>query len=303
METLLYIAGLGLGALALIGIVRGAWRRQDTERRDSERDRYRRRQEEQRAEKTRASVAQLIDRFFPFAKSAWNATTGQGTPRELLRRVLASTDGVVLGRADIGFNAVLMNSGRRQHLLCLEKSGFGKTTIALRLIQQDLTRGRGLCILGCEAELFRDWLLPLVPQERANKVIYFKPSDPACTLTWNMLSLEDGEDQALAAGELFAIFKRAVGETTIGARADAILSNAFGVLVGRNGATAPDSIHVPESSRSEVGATTSSRWQPMRARAAIAATGERDIGLRLSRGEVVTIVQPRGGTAIFENPV
>ena len=59
----------------------------------------------------------------------------------------------------------------------------------------------------------------MVPAGRAKDGIYFKPSDPNCTLTWNPLSVEDGEDQALAAGEMFAIFKRAIDEATIGARA------------------------------------------------------------------------------------
>jgi hypothetical protein len=72
---------------------------------------------------------------------------------------------------------------------------------------------------------------------RATEVIYFKPGDLGCPLTWNPLSLGEGEDRALAAGHLFAIFKRAVGELSIGARADAILSSAFSILVGRPEAT------------------------------------------------------------------
>src|SRR6185295_18964369 len=71
---------------------------------------------------------------------------------------------------------------------------------------------------------------------RDRDVILFRPSDPRCTLTWNPLTIDPGDDRALAAGELFAIFKRAIGETSIGARADAILSSAFSVLMARPGA-------------------------------------------------------------------
>ena len=246
METILYIAAAGLAIGTAAGLARGVWRHRDAQRRRAERDSYRERREVERHERAQAAVGQLVNRFFPFAKVAWNSVPGRGDARERLRRVLAETEGFVLGTADIGFDAVLPDATRRQHLVCLGKSGYGKTTIALRMIREDLRRGRGICILGSEAELFRDWLLPLVPSKRAKDVIYFKPADVACSLTWNPLSLEDGDDRALAAGELFAIFKRAIGELSIGSRADAILSCGFGVLVGLPGATLSSIIRLME---------------------------------------------------------
>ncbi len=237
MEILAYLFGGTLAVAFIVRFTRVAMRQRAAQRWSADRAAYRKRQEAERAKREAANVGVLVDRFFPFAKAAWEALSGHEDARERLRRALAGTEGIVLGVADIGFDAVLADQARRQHLLCLGKSGYGKTTIALRMIRDDLRRGRGLCILGSEAELFRDWVLPMVPKERANDVLVFRPADPGCTLTWNPLSVEDGEDQALAAGELFSIFKRSIGETTIGARADAILSAAFGVLVGRRGAT------------------------------------------------------------------
>lgn len=237
MDTLLHIAAAAVGAGAVVGVARRIWRTRDTTRRLAERETYRRRRAAERVEREDASVGALVDRFFPFAKAAWVAESGQTDARERLRNALDTIDGIVLGSADIGFNAVLPDSIRRQHLICLGKSGYGKTTLAIRMIRDDLRRGRGIFILGAEAELFRDRVLGMVPAERTKDVLLFRPADPGCTLSWNPLSLEDGEDQALAAGELFGIFKRAVGETTIGARADAILSAAFGLLVGRRHAT------------------------------------------------------------------
>ncbi len=241
METIAYIAAFGLAVLIAIKIAawiaRGAWWHRDAERRRADRDSYQERRETERRERAQAAVAQFVDRFFPFAKAAWDAGAGRGDGRQHLRRVLAETAGVPLGAADIGFNAVLPDAARRQHLICLGKSGYGKTTIALHMIRDDLLRGRAVCILGAEAELFRDWLLPMVPADDAKNVIYAKFSDPACSLTWNPNELEDGEDQSVAAGRLFVAVKQAGGEATIGARADAILSSAFAVLVGRRGTT------------------------------------------------------------------
>ena len=253
MESFLYITAaafaVGIAIRIAIWVTRVVWRRRDAERHVAGRQAYQQRREADRLERAQAAVRQLVDRFFPFAKTAWVACEGPRSPKERLRRVLANTDGIKLGTADIGFDAVLPESARVQHLICLAKTGYGKTTIAIRMIWHDLRRGLALCILAFEAELFRDQVMPLVPADRVRDVIYFKPADPACTLTWNPLDLEDGEDQALAAGQLFSIFKQAVGETTIGVRADAILSSAFSILVGRPGSTLWSVVRLLEDER------------------------------------------------------
>lgn len=238
-ETAAYIvAGVVLGAGLIVGLARGVVQARDVMRRQLERLAYQGRRQAERRRKEDAEVEQLVRRYFPFAREDFAAGMNtEGNPAERLTRILSVVPGVQLGTSSIGFPAVLPQSERRKHVLTLGKSGFGKTTIALRMVQDDLGEGRGLCVLGSEAELFRDWILPLVPASRAGQVIYFKPADPRCPLTWNPLVVEDGEDRALAAGELFAIFKRAIGEDSIGARADAILSSAFAILVGRRGAS------------------------------------------------------------------
>ena len=235
---LAFFLAVVVGGALVGGVVRAAQRRGDAERRHAERKAYEERERAERAGHAEATVLQLAERFFPFAVAAMKAHGGHGeTAKARLRETLDATPGIELGRASIGFPAVLPLSERRKHLIVLGKSGFGKTTIGLRLMRDDLREGRGVCILGSEAELFREWLLPMVPKGRAEEVIYFKPADTECSLTWNPLSLEMGEDQALAAGELFAILKRAVAEGSMGPRTDAILSSAFAILVGRPGAT------------------------------------------------------------------
>ncbi len=220
-----------------VGLARGVQHRRDVDRRAADRRAYKNRHGAEQRERARAAVAQLVEHYFPFLRARFDAdTTDDADPRDRLNALLRQSDGVQLGMTSIGFPAVLPTAERRKHLLVLGKSGFGKTTIMLALLQADLKAGRGICVAGAESELFRD-LLGLVPPARARDVIYFKPADPSCTLSWNPVELEEGDDRALAAGELFSIFKRAVGEDSIGARADAILSSAFAVLIGRHGAT------------------------------------------------------------------
>lgn len=241
MDLILWVV-FGFAALAATPVViRRSQLRNDAERRALERKAWQERKRERASQKAWAT----LHWYYPFARDAIRLHLSSGkAPRDALRAALDEGEGIRLGTGTHGFPAVLPLSQRRKHLIILGKSGFGKTTIGLRLIQDDLRQGRGICVLGAEAEFFRDWLLPLVPRQRAEDVVYLRPADPRCTLSWNALSLEDGEDQALAAGELFGIFKRAVGEASIGARADAILSSAFAVLVGRPGATLWSVIHL-----------------------------------------------------------
>jgi hypothetical protein len=76
-----------------------------------------------------------------------------------------------------------------------------------------------------------------MPASRRSDVIYFAPGDPACPLTFNPLSVEEGDDSLRAAEDLFTIFKRALSGDELGPRMQPILQNAFAVLVGRPDAT------------------------------------------------------------------
>lgn len=238
MGITIYFVASVLGVSLAIGFARGVMHQRDADRRAAEQRDYEERKRAESNDKAGAALHQIVASYFPFVReefAAWRTRDGNAGDR--LRKILGATLGLQLGIASIGFPAVLPLAERRKHLVVLGKSGYGKTTIALRMIKDDLDAGRGVGILGVEVELFRDSIMPLVPQSRASEVIYFRPADPRCALTWNPLALEDGEDRALAAGELFAIFKRAIGEASIGTRADAILSSAFAILVGRPGAT------------------------------------------------------------------
>jgi hypothetical protein len=237
VDTFAYIAAAGIGAGIAAGVARGAWQRRDAARRDAARQAYRRRREAERFDREAADVAAIVDRFYPFVKPAWSELPRHIDGRERLRVALAGIDGLSLGSADIGFEAVRPPSAELRGLGVFGKTGSGKTVIGLRMMRRAIRSGDGVVIVSSEAELPRDDVLPMIPPDRAADVVFFRPADPACTLTWNPLALEDGDDQAVAAGELFSVFKRAIGEASIGARADTILSAAFGVLVGRRGAT------------------------------------------------------------------
>ena len=138
MDALVYIAAAGLGAGIVAGAVRATISRRDAARRTAAEQGYQERCRAERARKKGAAVASLVGRFFPFAETAWRGSVGKSDARARLQDVLAGLDAVRLGSADIGFDAVLPDAVRRQHFLALGKSGYGKTTLSLHMIRDDL---------------------------------------------------------------------------------------------------------------------------------------------------------------------
>lgn len=224
---------LGLGGLAFLKL----WTRQheaDEARRRTKAEAYDQREQD----KAKGQLLAEIDRYFPFLREPFRIFTANGDPPEdAFWRALEDIEAVDLGTTFYGLPARLPIAERRKHLYVVGKTGSGKTTLLLHLIKDDLENGRGICVIAPEAELFRDWLLPMVPEERAEEVVYFAPGNPKNPVTFNPLAVEDGDDKGRAAEDLFAIFKRAVGEEEFGARMSPILGNAFACLTGRPGAT------------------------------------------------------------------
>ena len=143
--------------------------------------------------------------------------------------------GEVLGMPSINAPA-LSERERVRHLYIVGKSGSGKSTFLEHLIRGDIDAGRGLAVMGPEGDLFRQRLLPLIPEERSSDVIYFAPGDSDNTLALNPLAIESGTDRSLAAEELATILGRVFGDEGVG-RMQVVLSNALGALIGREGAT------------------------------------------------------------------
>jgi len=124
---------------------------------------------------------------------------------------------------------------RLRHLYICGKTGSGKSTLLEHLVNRDLRTGRGVGVIAPEGELFLR-LLSMVPRERLEDVIYLAPGKVESHIAFNPLVLEEGEDRARAAEDLFTIFKRTL-EKEMGARMEPILQNAFAALVGREGST------------------------------------------------------------------
>ena len=196
---------------------------------------------EQRDAKKRAAneaeAVRKIEQTFPFIKEAVRQRVAAGVaPVDAARAVLREVQGTVIGTARPGgFRVVIPTSVRRTHIATWGRTGAGKTTLGMHLLNDDLVAGHGLVVIGSEREAFRDHILPRIPKDR--DIVYFAPGDESCPLAWNPLSLEAGEDPDRAAGELFSIFRRALDQQSLGPRSDSIARNAFSVMAARKGST------------------------------------------------------------------
>jgi DNA helicase HerA-like ATPase len=228
--VLVLLAAAG-GAVILI---RYRQNRSDENRREADREAY----QERQSERTKEIFLDEVNCYFPFLTEPFQERVSNGeAPEDALLNALYDVPATDIGTTMYGLPARLPLAERTRHLYVVGKTGSGKTSLLLRLIQDDLETGRGLCVVAPEAELFRDWLLPMVPEERADSVVYFAPGQLDNPVTFNPLALEPGDDRGRATGELLSIFRSALGDAELGARMTPILGNIFSVLVNRPDST------------------------------------------------------------------
>ena len=151
---------------------------------------------------------------------------------------MLSVDGIELGSHSGGLPVILPNEYRDKHLYVVGKSGYGKTNFLRYLILQDLSQGSGVGVLAPELEMLTEEILPFIPEDRIQDVIYFNPKDLEYPVVLNPLHLEQGDDIDLHVDETFTILQRVVGDG--GPRMDEILRHSLYALTERRGSTLLD---------------------------------------------------------------
>ena len=144
-------------------------------------------------------------------------------------------DGVQLGVGATSRQPVWLDPElRTQHVYIIGKSGKGKTTLLRNLIAQDLQLGHGLAVLAPDDELYRDYLLPSIPEDRIRDVIYVDPGDLECPVPLNPLHLAKEEDLHEKVDETYRAFLRLVegqGESAGAPRMERILRMTLQTLM------------------------------------------------------------------------
>lgn len=137
---------------------------------------------------------------------------------------------------------VLPEGLRTRHTYIVGKSGSGKTTLIRNLVLHDLAAGHGLAVMGAEAELIEQEILPAIPESRWNDVVYVNPLDTTAPVPLNPLHVDTGEDLDLKVQETLSILQRLFEDDVSGAapRMETILRQSLYTLMQLPGSTLLD---------------------------------------------------------------
>ncbi len=127
---------------------------------------------------------------------------------------------------------------RRQHMYVIGQTGTGKSTFLKNMALQDIKSGRGVCIVDPHGE-FVEEILTMIPNSRADDVIYFNPADSEYPIGFNVLEVPDinnPEYKPIAASSLMGIFTK-IWANVWSARMEYILNNAILALLDNPGST------------------------------------------------------------------
>jgi len=111
----------------------------------------------------------------------------------------------------------IKNEDRFRHFYVIGQTGTGKSSIMQVMIRQDLKNGKGLCIVDPHGQLIED-ILPFIPRERADDVIYFNPADLERPIGINLLEGESDEEKELVALDAMNIMIKLFNEEVFGPR-------------------------------------------------------------------------------------
>jgi hypothetical protein len=133
---------------------------------------------------------------------------------------------------------------RFRHFYVIGQTGTGKSSILQVMIRQDLKNGDGLCIIDPHGSLIED-ILPFIPRERADDVIYFDPSDMERPLGLNLLEADTWEEKELVSLDAMNIMIKLFDEETFGPRIQDYFRNGCLTLMSDpNGGTLTDIVRL-----------------------------------------------------------
>ncbi len=111
----------------------------------------------------------------------------------------------------------LKREDRFRHFYVIGQTGTGKSSILQVMIRQDLKNGDGFCVIDPHGSLIED-ILPFIPRERADDVIYFNPADLERPMGLNLLEANSDEEKDMVALDAMNIMIKLFDEEIFGPR-------------------------------------------------------------------------------------
>ena len=156
------------------------------------------------------SVSEVADLYhFPFSRVTRTENIVKVYSKELpapLSLKKENSPDVVFGKNNYGGTATdigLTKEERVRHMYIIGATGTGKTTMILKMADQDIKNGKGVAVIDPHGDLAES-LLSCIPDKRKDDLIYFNPDDIKYPIGVNLLELTPGlnEDDQLREKEL-----------------------------------------------------------------------------------------------------
>lgn len=148
---------------------------------------------------------------FPMSRHA-APTVRMTKAREATPPINLPRSGILIGKSSFRGeeqDVRMLDEDRRRHFYTIGQTGTGKSTLLENMIVQDIRAGKGLAVIDPHGELINN-ILPLIPKERVEDVIYFDPGDTQYPMGLNMLEYDTRfpEYKSLVINELMEIFNK-----------------------------------------------------------------------------------------------
>ncbi len=131
----------------------------------------------------------------------------------------------------------MKNEDRFRHFYVIGQTGTGKSSILQVMIRQDLKNGEGVCVIDPHGSLIQD-ILPFIPRERADDVVYFDPGDMERPLGLNLLEGDTWEEKEMVALDAMNIMIKLFDEEIFGPRIQDYFRNGVLTLMSDPGGAA-----------------------------------------------------------------
>jgi hypothetical protein len=129
-------------------------------------------------------------------------------------------EGILLGHnhfRGVTTEVRMKREDRFRHFYVIGQTGTGKTSVFEMMIRQDLSNNDGLAIVDPHGGLI-DNVLPYIPRQRADDVIYFNPADQARPMGLNLLEADSDDEKELVALDAMNIMIKLFGNEIFGPR-------------------------------------------------------------------------------------
>jgi hypothetical protein len=158
-----------------------------------------------------ASIYHLPTPFLQTPNIRWLLAKKLAPPSHL------PADGLLVGEnifRGVRSKVHLKTDDRQRHAYIIGMTGTGKSVLMANMAIQDIQKGRGVCVIDPHGSLVES-ILPNIPKDRIDDVIYFNPSDTERPMGLNMLEASTLEQQDFVTQEMIAIFYKLVTDPSM----------------------------------------------------------------------------------------